>query len=59
MSVIVDTAVWSLALRRNSPNVAVVEPLQRLIADGRVMISGAIRQEILSGIRNSEQFERL
>lgn len=59
MSIIVDTSVWSLALRRNSPNVAVVAPLQRLIADGRVMMLGAIRQEILSGIRNPEQFERL
>ncbi|MHC5725586.1 MAG: PIN domain-containing protein [Nostoc sp.] len=53
MKVIVDTSIWSLALRRNykvddSPYVAV---LQELVADGRVALLGAVRQEILSGIR--------
>lgn len=59
MSVIVDTSIWSLALRRNSPDVVVVQQLERLIVNGQVVMLGAIRQEILSGIRNPEQFERL
>ena len=60
MRVIVDTSVWSLALRRRNP-VSSVETtaLSDLIADGRAVMIGAIRQEILSGIRHSEQFERL
>ena len=33
--------------------------LTDLIADGRVLLLGAVRQEVLSGIRHSEQFERL
>ncbi|MHC5672489.1 PIN domain-containing protein [Nostoc sp.] len=61
MKVIVDTSIWSLALRRNykvddSPYVAV---LQELIADGRVALLGAVRQEILSGIRDTNQYNRL
>jgi predicted nucleic acid-binding protein len=61
MNVIVDTAIWSLALRRNSPemNSAVVNELRSLIANGRVIMLGSIRQEILSGVRTSEQFDRL
>ncbi|MGL5062934.1 MAG: hypothetical protein ACRC62_23405 [Microcoleus sp.] len=61
MNVIVDTAIWSLALRRNSPemNSAVVNQLRSLIANGRVIMLGSIRQEILSGVRTSEQLDRL
>lgn len=59
MSVIVDTSVWSLALRRNSPNSAIVDRLRTLIAEDEGSILGAIRQEILSGLRSPEQFTRL
>jgi predicted nucleic acid-binding protein len=61
MSVIVDTSVWSLALRRSASPVfsPVVTCLQNLIADDRIALLGAIRQEILSGVRSSEQFTRL
>ena len=61
MSVIVDTSVWSLALRRNTPPTSfpAVTILQDLITDDRVILLGAIRQEILSGVRSSEQFMRL
>jgi hypothetical protein len=61
MNVVVDTSVWSLALRRNTPNDAtsIVNILRDLIADGRVVLLGVIRQEVLSGIRYSEQFIRL
>lgn len=61
MNVIVDTSVWSLALRRNTPNdaIAIVNVLRDLIADGRVVLLGAIRQEVLSGVRYTEQFARV
>jgi len=46
MNVLVDTSVWSLALRRNSPNeaIAIINLLRDLIADGKVVLLGAIRQ---------------
>jgi predicted nucleic acid-binding protein len=61
MGVIVDTAIWSLALRRNTPeiNAVVVERLRSLINSQQVIMLGAIRQEVLSGLRTSEQFDRL
>ena len=61
MKVVVDTCVWSLALRRNiaTEEVAIVKILRELITDGRVVLLGAIRQEVLSGIRDREQFIRL
>ncbi|MEM7383643.1 MAG: PIN domain-containing protein [Verrucomicrobiota bacterium] len=60
MRVIVDTSVWSLALRRPNPKVTPeTKSLSDLILEGRVVLLGAIRQEILSGVRYPEQFERL
>ncbi|MGB3422119.1 MAG: hypothetical protein WBA52_17110 [Dolichospermum sp.] len=61
MSIIVDTSVWSLALRRKTPSDSspAVTILQNLITNDQVALLGAIRQEILSGIRNFEQFTRL
>lgn len=59
MKVIIDTAVWSLAFRRQVANTKYKEVLKDLIADGRVVLLGAVRQEVLSGIRHQEQFERL
>lgn len=61
MKVLVDTSVWSLALRRRrhddqAPEVAA---LHALVEDGRVAIIGPIRQEILCGIKERAQFERL
>jgi predicted nucleic acid-binding protein len=60
MKVIVDSSVWSLALRRqNQLNDLLVNKLRDLISDGRVVLIGAVRQEILSGIKHQEQFEKL
>jgi len=60
MNVLVDTSVWSLALRRQSPRGSSVEhELAELIGEGRVVMLGAIRQELLSGIRAVEQFKKL
>jgi hypothetical protein len=56
MNVIVDTVVWSLALRRNTPNdeIEIVNILRDLITDGRVVLLGVIRQEVLSGVRYTD-----
>lgn len=45
MNVVVDTSVWSLALRRNTPSdvIAIVNILRDLIVDGRVVLLGVIR----------------
>ena len=61
MKVLVDTPIWSLALRRRrSPgNAAATSELAALVQDGRVAVIGPIRQELLSGIKESAQFERL
>ena len=60
MKVIVDTSVWSLALRRQQqPNDSLANRLRDLIIDGRVVILGAVRQELLSGIKRQEQFKKL
>lgn len=63
MKVLVDTPIWSLAFRRKhkinfSENV-LVNNLVDLIKDHRAFITGPIRQEILSGISNKEQFRVL
>jgi predicted nucleic acid-binding protein len=61
MNVLVDTSVWSWVLRRkNRPvNAETAAELASLAHDGLVVMIGPIRQEILSGIREREQFERL
>jgi predicted nucleic acid-binding protein len=60
----VDTGLWSLALRRKSHDLnAVEEVLQRklteLIREGRAVLIGPVRQEVLSGIREGAVYERL
>ena len=59
MKVLVDTSVWSLAFRRRAPAHPAVDELRHLIGDGRAAIVGPIRQEVLSGIRETAVFERL
>jgi predicted nucleic acid-binding protein len=61
MSVLIDTCVWSLALRRRavdheSPD---VRELRQLIEDGSALIIGPIRQELLSGVKSGDQYDRL
>ena len=57
---IVDTTAWSAALRRTAaPPGAAVKELTSLINEGRVVLLGAIRQELLSGVRTKEQFTKL
>jgi len=64
MNVLVDTPVWSLALRRRAADLnvrerALTRALEELIREGRVQMMGAIRQELLSGIREEERFHKL
>ena len=59
MNVLVDTCVWSSALRRRtttSRDRPVVDELGELIREKRVVMIGAVRQEILSGIRDDALF---
>jgi predicted nucleic acid-binding protein len=61
VKVLVDTSVWSLALRRRSrpANEDVASALASLVEDGRVAIIGPIRQELLSGVKERAHFDRL
>lgn len=60
MRVLVDTSVWSAALRRGrNATSAQADELRNLIADHRVEVIGPIRQELLSGIRETPQFKKL
>ena len=64
MTVLVDTPVWSLALRRKSTDLNARErlltgALAELIREGRAQMMGVIRQELLSGIREEERFLKL
>ncbi len=60
MSVIVDTSVWSLALRRSKPaQSTAVSSFRYEVTQGNVVMIGAIRQELLSGIRVKSSWELL
>lgn len=61
MKVLVDTPIWSLALRRKSRSetASTASELASLVEDGRVAMIGPIRQELLSGIKERPQFDRL
>ena len=61
MKVLADTSIWSLALCRSraTAGAGTTEELTRLVQSYRVVLIGAIRQELLSGIRFEEQFLKL
>lgn len=64
MNVLVDTSVWSLALRRRAKDLnpaerAAVAELTNLVKEGRARIIGLLRQELLSGIKAASQYEKL
>ena len=64
MKILIDTCVWSLALRRPA---ATLDPAERqtadllreLVVDSRAVLIGPICQEILSGVREQKTFDRL
>ncbi len=62
MRVVIDTTVWSLALRRREGDLSrgeadTVFAFRELLADGRGILLGPVRQELLQGIRKKDQFE--
>lgn len=64
MNVLVDTTVWSLALRRRREKLSsleqdLVREWQRLAESDRAVLVGPIRQEVLSGIREENVFAAL
>lgn len=60
MKVIIDTSVWSLALRRNEPKeTEYVFELKELINEVRAQLIGPVRQELLNGIKTKKQFNIL
>jgi predicted nucleic acid-binding protein len=63
MNVLVDTSVWSLAFRRfrvhSFAETQMVDELTELIREGRALLIGPIRQELLSGLSDARQFKSL
>jgi predicted nucleic acid-binding protein len=59
MKCLVDTCVWSAVFRHKNPQPGLFKRLEDLIIDGRIAIIGPIRQELLSGISDSKQFDQL
>ena len=54
MNILVDTCIWSLALRRAIvQDIPEVRELSELIHEQRVLFLGIVRQEILSGLRDA------
>ena len=65
MKLLVDTCVWSLALRRkNASSLSPEEQrlkaqLVQAIQDGRIAMLCFLRQQLLSGIKETAQFDRV
>ena len=64
MRVLVDTPIWSLAFRRKDSQISVterriVEEWTALVQQRQVLLAGPVRQEVLSGIRDQQAFNRL
>ncbi|MBE7411554.1 MAG: PIN domain-containing protein [Leptospiraceae bacterium] len=60
MKVLVDTSIWSQALRKNaSSEDEILNELKELIKELRIVIIGPIRQEILSGLSDTNKYDQL
>jgi predicted nucleic acid-binding protein len=60
VNVVIDTSVWSLAFRRaKRVDDGSTRELAELIREGRAVLLGPVRQELLSGIKEKAQFELL
>jgi len=62
--ILVDTPIWSLALRRRKRDLGRneerdVAEWQRLVRTDKAVLIGPIRQEVLSGVREESSWERL
>lgn len=60
MNIVVDTSVWSLALRRRRSVIsAEAMELAELVKEGRAALLGPVRQELLSGVPVARHYETL
>ena|ERR1019366_267559 len=64
MRIIVDTSVWSLVLRRRPGSLSPAQQRtlfywRETVRDRRAIILGLVRQEVLSGIKDSSVFDRI
>jgi len=63
MKVLVDTSIWSIALRRSGTrskeDQVLIRELTDLLNDVKVVMIGPIRQELLSGISSPVQYDIL
>lgn len=58
--ILIDTCVWSLALRgKNTRSQEIATELSAIIDQGDVMIIGPVRQELLSGYSDKNQYLKL
>jgi predicted nucleic acid-binding protein len=59
MNVLVDTSIWSLALRKKAysiENQKIIDVFSRLLKNISVVMIGPVRQEILSGISEEKVY---
>ena len=59
MSVIVDSSIWSLAFRRPLADAPEASVLAQLLRRDAAILIGAVRQEVLSGIKDPQGFRSL
>lgn len=62
--ILVDTPIWSLALRRRQGHLTAGErrhvgEWERLVREGGAVLTGPVRQELLSGVRDQRAWEQL
>lgn len=65
MKLLADSCAWPLLLRRRTgillsgDEQLILSSLEEAIRDGQVVIIGPIRQEVLSGIKDAAQFDKV
>jgi hypothetical protein len=60
LSVLIDSCVWSQALRRKVVlETSVLEELLRLLSDEPISVPGIVRMEVLSGIASQQRFRQV
>jgi len=55
MKILPDTCIWSQVLRHKKPGIELSKKLEDFINDGRIVMIGHIRQELLSGVSKTQQ----
>src|SRR6266481_8633208 len=64
MKVLVDSNIWSIGLRRdhsrlNNHQLLVKNEFSKLFDNGDIALIDPVRQEVLSGVKQNEHYERL